>query len=172
MKALIVIDVQNDFVTGSLGSEAAQAIIPKVSALVDEFYGNRDAIYYTQDTHFDDYSKTQEGEKLPIKHCRFNTEGWQIVKEVNVPDGPNIYRITKETFGYINWNKFHLNQYDEIVICGLVSSICVISNALILKALYPELPIKFVAYASAGLTPENHKAACEVMRSCQIEVIE
>ena len=174
MKALIVVDVQNDFVTGSLGSIAAQNIIPEVRALVEKFTINGDAIYFTQDTHEIDYLRTQEGQKLPIEHCRYGSFGWQIIDEINIKPTLNnsIFYLHKNSFGYNAWEDLELDKYEEIWICGLISSICVITNALLIKTFYPEIPIKFIAYASAGLSPENHKAACEVMRSCQIEVIE
>lgn len=173
MKALIVIDMQNDFITGALGSLEAKAIVPKVKKLVEQFFVNGDAIYYTQDTHWAaDYHLTQEGAKLPVLHCVMGSWGWRIVDGVDInKEDEYIHHLNKETFAYDDWLHENLAQYEEIWICGLVSSICVVSNALVIKELYPELSIKFVSYASAGLTPENHQAACEVMRSCQIEVI-
>lgn len=174
-KALIVIDMQNDFITGALGSTEAQAIIPEVKKLVEIFHKNGDSIYYTQDTHYAaDYPLSQEGIKLPVLHCVMGSWGWRIVDGVDFILGSAerpIYHLNKETFAYNDWEEENLDQYDEIWICGLVSSICVVSNALIIKGLYPELPIKFVSYASAGLSPENHAAAIEIMKSCQIEVI-
>lgn len=176
MKALIVIDMQNDFITGSLGSEEAQKIVPKVQRLINEYFERGDAIYYTQDTHYlGDYHMIQEGRKLPTEHCIFGSDGWRIADGLDIQQTSfthPIYHLNKNTFAYDNWEDEYLNQYEEITICGLVSSICVVSNALVIKALYPELEIKFAAYASAGLTEDNHKAAIEVMRSCQIGVIE
>lgn len=175
MKALIVVDVQNDFVTGALGSAAAQAIVPKVRELIEQFHNNGDAIYFTQDTHTDKYLvDTQEGKKLPVEHCMYETWGWKIVDGIDIPSifKNNVYHLYKSNFGYNSWQYWRLSKYEEIWICGLVSSICVVTNALLIKTFAPEVPMKFIAYASAGLSPENHAAACEVMRSCQIEVVE
>lgn len=175
-KALIVIDMQNDFChqNGVLTTPEAQAIIPKVAALVDLYHENGDTIYYTRDSHDENYLHTQEGQKLPIEHCKYGSWGWRVVNEVDLQEVGNskVYHLDKETFAYNAWEDEHLDQYDEVVICGVVSSICVIANAIMIKALYPELPIKFIAYASAGLNSEDHKAAIQVMRSSQIEVIE
>lgn len=175
-RALIVIDVQNDFChpNGALTTPEAQAIIPQIIKLVEEFKDTGEAIYYTRDSHDFNYSDTQEGQKLPVQHCMYGSWGWRVVDRVDLPlnESDNVYHLNKKTFAYDNWQDEHLDQYDEIWICGVVSSICVVSNALVIKGLYPEIPIKFLAYASAGLSPENHKAAIEVMRSCQIEVIE
>ena len=109
---------------------------------------------------------------MPVRHCIYGSWGWRIIDELDYKiENENIHHLNKCTFGYDDWYDEHLEKYDEVWICGVVSSICVVSNALIIKSLWPELPIKFIAYASAGLTPENHLAAIEVMKSCQIEVI-
>ena len=174
MKALIVVDVQNDFVTGSLGSFEAQSIIPAVKDLIETYQKNGDAIYYTQDTHtHDEYLKSQEGVKLPVEHCIWGTWGWRIVDGCDIKGTyNNVYHYHKDKFGYDYWEDCNLSNCEEITICGLVSSICVVTNALLIKTAFPEVPIKFAAYASAGLSSDNHAAAIEVMRSCQIEVIE
>ena len=176
-RVLIVVDMQNDFAhkNGALTTPEAQKCVPAVCALIDEFRKNNEMIYFTQDTHFEDYRSTQEGLKLPIDHCRYGSWGWRIIDECDIKeDAPQakVKHLSKTTFGYEDWFIEHLEKYDEIWLCGLVSSICVVSNALIIKQLCPETPIKFVAYASAGLNPANHKAAIEVMRSCQIEIVE
>jgi nicotinamidase-related amidase len=176
-RALIVIDMQNDFChpNGALTTKEAQEIVPQVIKLVDEFRNSGEAIFYTLDTHDSDYMSTQEGQKLPVMHCQYGSWGWRIIDGVDLihsSEMDNVYHLMKNTFAYNDWGSIQLDQYDEIIICGLVSSICVIANAIVIKSLYPELPIKFAAYTSAGLTPENHKAAIEVMRSNQIEVLE
>lgn len=174
-RVLIVVDMQNDFVhkNGSLTNPEAQACVPAVRALIEEFHKNGEMIYFTQDTHSEDYRNTQEGQKLPVDHCRYGTWGWQVINECDIKetDRTKVRHLNKDHFGYDDWFSEHLEKYDEIWICGVVSSICVISNALIIKELCPETPIKFPAYASAGLNPMNHACAIEVMRSCQIEVI-
>jgi len=177
MKALIVIDAQNDFCdhNGILTNPEAEAAVPKIEMLVNNYHKKGYSIYYTQDTHTQEYLKTQEGKNLPVPHCLYGSWGWRVKNGIDIPAGSAnypVYHLYKKSFGYDDWEDEHLDQYSEITVCGFVSSICVISNILIIKALYPELKIKFAAYASAGLTPENHAAAIEVMRSCQIEVIE
>ena len=175
-RALIVIDMQNDFAFtgGTLVTKEAISIVPKVRELVNEFLQNEEAIYFTRDTHDEGYRWTQEGQKLPVSHCRYGSWGWQIIDEVDVKETAynNVKHLNKMQFAYNAWEDENLDQYDEIWLCGVVSSICVISNALAIKMIYPNLPIKFVAYASAGLTPEDHKAAIQVMHSSQVEVIE
>ena len=173
MRALIVIDAQNDFAhpDGILTTPEAQAAVPEVKKLVNAFLAAGDNIYCTKDTHDENYLHTQEGQKLPVEHCRQGSWGWEFVKECGITE-EEVYVLPKETFGFDKWNYEPFNMYDEIYICGFVSSICVVTNALLIKTFFPEVPIKFIAYASAGLTPENHKAAIEIMRSCQIEVIE
>ena len=175
MRALIVVDMQNDFAAagGTLTTKEAINIVHNVYELVNEFLENGDAIYFTRDTHDEGYRWTQEGMKLPVEHCRYGTWGWQIVNGLDVKETPhnNVKHLNKHQFAYDAWEDEDLGQYDEIVVCGVVSSICCISNCLVIKSIYPELPIKFAAYASAGLNPTNHANAIDVMRSCQIEVL-
>ena len=173
--ALIVIDVQNDFVNlNALGTLEAANAIPSIRSLVDKFLKENKPIYYTQDTHYEDYLHTQEGLKLPVEHCHYGTDGWRIVYECETKETEynNVHHLYKTAFAYDDWEDEHLDQYDEVIVCGFVSSICVVSNIAVIKMLYPELPVKFAAYASAGLPPENHKAAIEVLRSMQVEIIE
>ena len=169
MKALIVVDMQSDFVTGPLGTPEARAIVPNVVEKVRQYLNEDAKIYYTKDTHSGNYYKTQEGKFLPIKHCIPGTEGWEIVPELSFMEKyKNCKMYMKKTFGY-NWcylNAFH----DEIEIVGLCTDICVISNALILKSTCPEMKIIVDASCCAGTTPERHKAALEVMKSCQIYI--
>ena len=164
-KVLIVIDMQNDFVTGTLGNKEAQAIVPNVQAKVKEYADRGDWIIFTRDTHGENYLDTPEGKKLPVKHCINGTEGWQIVPGLEVE---NCEYIDKPTFGWLNWEGFGSN--DEIELVGVYTDICVVSNALILKAKYPEAIISVDASCCAGVTPEKHNAALETMKSCQIDV--
>ena len=150
-KVLIVIDMQNDFVTGTLGNKEAQAIVLNVQAKVKEYADRGDRIIFTRDTHGENYLDTPEGKKLPVKHCINGTE-----------------YIDKPTFGWLNWEGFGSN--DEIELVGVCTDICVVSNALILKAKYPEAIISVDAGCCAGVTPEKHNAALETMKSCQIDV--
>ncbi len=170
MKTLIVIDMQNDFVTGSLANPAAEAIIPFIKAEIEsDKYG---AVIFTKDTHYKGYLETQEGKNLPIKHCIYGTPGWRIVDDLTRPLlAP--YVIEKNSFGYVEWGDDLGDVEDgELVLVGTCTDICVISNALILKALYPDAQITVLAKGCAGLTPEKHAAALEVMKSCQINVVE
>ena len=180
-KILIVIDAQQDFVTGSLRNEDAIKAIPNLVKKIREFDG--DAIFYTLDTHDENYLSTKEGQKLPVVHCVFGTDGWKLdpnVEEAINSRRKNVYvqGIEKPTFGSFNlapainsildlWEK----NFD-IEIVGFVSSICVISNALILKAAFHEnANIKVISSCVAGLNQVNNDAALEVMRSCQIDII-
>ena len=167
-KTLIIIDMQNDFVYGSLANPAAEAIIPNIKKKIEKYQKNNDEIIFTRDTHNSDYLDTTEGKYLPVSHCIMGTSGWLTVDELNYPG----YRhINKPTFGYKHWG-YEFDTFDpEIEIVGTCTDICVISNALILKAEFPRAKIIVDASCCAGLTPEKHKAALEVMKSCQIEVI-
>ena len=185
-KTLIVIDMQNDFISGSLGTPEAQAIVPNVKKKIEEYVANGYDIVFTRDTHYDNYLDTMEGKFLPVKHCIENTNGWDISNELNTSIASCI--IDKPNFGYIDW-RTHLSTFsyvddendwfgreveecpESIELVGLCTDICVVSNALILKAVYPEISITVDASCCAGVTPEKHKAALEVMKSCQINVI-
>lgn len=182
IKVLLVVDVQNDFVTGSLGSKEAEAILPRVNELInsDEF----DVKLFTMDTHDSTYLDTQEGKKLPVKHCIKGTWGWEPAFDMTNLNNNQL--IEKSTFGYYELpHRIYFASADyvgslvmkftetveSITIVGLCTDICVISNALLLKAYTTNVPIICDASACAGVTPEKHKAALEVMKSCQIEVI-
>lgn len=167
-KVLIVVDMQEDFVTGSLGSEMAQAIVPNIKNKIKEYEDRGDVVLYTQDTHYDHYLETNEGKHLPVKHCIFGTSGWEVVNELN---NENYTHVLKETFGYTNWDLFIDDDVEEIELVGVCTSICVVSNVLILKALYPEMNITVDASCCACVTPESHKAALETMKMCQVNVI-
>lgn len=168
-KILIVIDMQNDFIYGPLGTPEARAIVPNVVKKVEEY--NPEDVYYTMDTHYSDYLETLEGIKLPIKHCIYKTDGWRIINEL--PD--KIFKdddpIEKFTFGVKDWIPYLNDGFSEIEIVGVCTDICVVSNALILRAHFPNIKITVDASCCAGSTPEKHKAALEVMKSCQIDVI-
>ena len=172
MKLLIVIDMQNDFVTGCLGTTEARAIVPKVKKKIEEWDGD---LFYTRDTHLENYLDTPEGKKLPIPHCIEGTDGWEIVDGV-FRDEAYTRIIDKRTFGYLGWTMYLTNfsggcHYDEIQLIGLVSNICVVTNALFIKTLYPKTEIVVDASCCAGTTPQAHREAIDVMKSCQITVI-
>lgn len=163
-KTLIVVDMQNDFIDGSLGTKEAQAIVGNVRKKIKEYQARRDEIIFTRDTHQEDYLETPEGKKLPVKHCIYGTKGWEIAERLEVPEA--VY-IDKPTFGWVHWNE---RSFEEIELVGLCTDICVVSNALILKAMFPEAEITVDASCCAGVTPETHKAALETMKMCQIQV--
>lgn len=169
MRTLIVVDMQNDFITGRLGTPEAVAIVPKVKAKIEEYRALDWPVVFTQDTHFENYLDTTEGKKLPVKHCVMGTRGWQIVHGLSIDENDRF--IEKYTFGFSDWDKLPIWKGDfEIV--GVCTDICVISNALILKALAKEMAeITVDASCCAGTTPENHKAALQVMKACQIDVV-
>ena len=168
MKFLIVVDMQADFITGSLGSKDAQAIVPAVVNKVKNFDGR---VIFTRDTHFDNYLQTQEGKKLPVVHCIKDTEGWQICDELK-PYANAL--VDKVTFGSIELPGIIKDlgaDIEEIQLCGLCTDICVISNAMILKASFPEVSIAVDASCCAGVSRESHNIALDAMRAVQIEII-
>jgi nicotinamidase-related amidase len=181
MKVLVVVDMQNDFVDGSLGSPEAQAIVPNVKKKVEEAVTNGDMIVYTRDTHFTDYLKTKEGTKLPVEHCIYKTEGWRILDEVRPPlTYDYVHVFDKYTFGF-NQLPEHIEsilmgngiwtECSEIELVGLCTDICVVSNALLLKSeFYNDFDISVDATCCAGVTPESHEAALKTMEMCQINV--
>lgn len=167
MKYLIVVDMQNDFIDGSLGTVEAQAIVPSVIEKIKLREECGYTIIYTRDTHLENYLQTQEGRRLPVEHCIYQTKGWEIPESID-----NEYRthINKRSFGYTDWNMW-LMKPNEIEIIGLCTDICVVSNALIIKANFPETHVIVDAKCCAGVTPESHKAALNTMKMCQIDVI-
>lgn len=169
MKTLIVIDMQNDFVTGVLGSKEAVAVLPNIKKKIAAYIAAGDEVIFTRDTHEENYLETNEGRHLPVPHCVKGTEGWQVVKEIDCTDCKH---IDKPTFGYIHWaEQFKDSRISEIEIVGVCTDICVISNALILKAVFPEIDISVDASCCAGVTPETHRAALTAMKACQVNVI-
>ena len=169
MKFLIVIDMQNDFITGALANPAAEAIVPKIAEYVSKWNGH---LILTRDTHHSDYLNTMEGKNLPVKHCIQGTEGWDISNEIdsviNWVEAEDVTYIDKPTFGYTKWNEYELGN--EIELIGLCTDICVVSNALIIKALYPEANVTVDSSCCAGVTPESHEAALKTMKMCQVNV--
>ena len=170
-KALIVIDMQNDFVTGPLGTKEAREMLPrlvkKLEAIVEE--GAVDLIF-TQDTHADNYLETQEGRNLPVTHCIKKSDGWQIVPELQkfTPRAKAV--IEKKAFGSTRLPSL-IKPYEVIEFAGVCTDICVISNALLTKAFYPEQRVQIDAACCAGSTPEAHKKALDVMANCQCKII-
>lgn len=192
-KLLVVVDMQNDFIDGSLGTKEAQEIVPKVVEKINNFDG---IVVATKDTHYEDYFSTQEGKKLPVKHCIKGEYGWVFNEKIKTALlssetyagyrklNKGIYLLDaycKETFGSLDLqydcetefgedNRSHPENV-EITLIGLCTDICVISNAMLLKAALPEAKVIVDASCCAGVTPESHKNALEAMKMCQIEVI-
>ena len=177
MKILVVIDMQNDFITGPLGTPEAQAIVPKVIEKINQYMGEDCLRFYTMDTHHDGYLDTLEGKKLPTPHCIRRTEGWEIPTELLSHNGIYVY---KDSFGAyvlpeIIDDKFSEYMEDPIIenieLVGLCTDICVISNAMILKSYFPNVPIIVDSSCCAGTTPESHENALKAMKMCHIDVI-
>lgn len=163
-KTLIVVDMQKDFIDGALGTKEAVAIVENVRKKIAKYQANGDEIIFTRDTHQPNYLETNEGKHLPVEHCIEGTEGWQIGEDLEVEGA--IY-IDKPSFGFMNWKDYDL---EEVEIVGLCTDICVVSNALIIKATYPEIRVSVDASCCAGVTPESHDAALTTMKMCQVEV--
>lgn len=171
-KILIIVDMQKDFVDGSLGSPQARETVAGVRKKLDEYLRNGDDVIFTRDTHGENYLETQEGKNLPVPHCIENTEGWRIIDELNM-ENPKIWN--KPTFGSPELAEHINKEYGggerEIELVGLCTDICVVSNALLLKAFMPEAKITVDAGCCAGITEESHKAALLTMKMCQINVV-
>jgi len=176
---LIVIDMQNDFIDGSLGSKDAQNIVPNVVRLINNAVTNQDYIFVTQDTHTKDYLSTQEGMRLPVKHCIKGTPGWEINQDVYAALEKSglkqINFISKPTFGSTFLatqvkEKCQKESINEVRICGLCTDVCVVSNALILKANLKDTRIVIDSKACAGTSIDNHNAALTTMKCCQCDI--
>jgi len=172
-KILVVVDMQKDFVDGALGTAEAVAIVDNVAEKIENFDGD---IYVTYDTHLENYMDTSEGKNLPVPHCIKGTEGWKLNDKVQEALILKKYEeIEKITFGSVDLPEIIRKKYDvndiEIELVGLCTDICVVSNALLLKANFPEIMIKVDAACCAGVTPESHNAALVTMKMCQINVI-
>lgn len=168
-KLLIVVDMQNDFVDGSLGTKEAEGIVAHVKAKVEQYQEQGDDVIFTRDTHTEAYLDTQEGKKLPVVHCVKGTKGWEII------DCLQSYVQTvfdKPTFGSVQLaHVVARGGYEQIELVGLCTDICVVSNALLLKAALPEIQICVDSACCAGVTPASHEAALTTMKMCQIEVL-
>ena len=175
-KILIVIDMQNDFVTGALGSQDAQNILWNVREKIDTYVAEASEVIFTRDTHDKDYMQTNEGRHLPVAHCIRETQGWQICTCLTEGLTSAYPVIDKPTFGYVDWKAVIKSEQADggdlrIELVGVCTDICVVSNALILKALYPEADVLVDADCCAGVTRESHEAALMTMKACQVEVL-
>lgn len=168
MKILVVVDMQNDFIDGALGTAEAVTIVPYIKEVIENFDGK---VLFTRDTHFENYMDTQEGKNLPVSHCIKGTDGWQICPELDVLRKTEA--IDKVTFGskdLVDVLKAE-SDIESITFVGLCTDICVISNVMVVKAFFPEIPLIVDAKACAGVTPESHKNALNAMKVCQVKVI-
>ena len=170
MKILCVIDMQNDFIDGALGTPEAVKIVDNVREKIEKYRKNGDTVIFTRDTHYENYMDTAEGKNLPVPHCIKGTDGWQISAKLEVGDSKV---IDKPTFGSTELGEYvaGLKNVESIELIGLCTDICVISNALLLKANFPETPISADSSCCAGVTPESHSNALSAMKMCQIEII-
>ncbi|MCI9476919.1 isochorismatase family cysteine hydrolase [Anaerovoracaceae bacterium 41-7] len=173
-KILLVIDMQKDFVTGALANQEAQQIIENIKKKIESYKERGLPVFFTRDTHGEDYLNTQEGRLLPVPHCIKGSDGWQIIDELAdyVAEGNT---LDKPSFGCLDLPKWLCDKLAgaspaEIELCGVCTDICVISNGMILKAAYPETPITVEGSCCAGVTPESHNNALEAMKMCQILV--
>ena len=173
MRVICVIDMQNDFIDGSLGNEEAMKIVKPMEDYL-EMFGAGNVIVATRDTHGEDYFLTNEGKHLPVPHCQEGTRGWQIRTSIADRLGNNLRIVDKPNFGISadRWKEI-LSDVDvtEIVLMGLCTDICVVSNALALKTAFPEIPVKVYRDLCAGVTVESHEAALTTMKMCQVDVM-
>jgi nicotinamidase-related amidase len=167
---LVVVDMQKDFIDGTLGTKEAVSIVDNVAETIKSFDGD---VVFTRDTHFDNYLETQEGKNLPVSHCIKDTQGWQLDKKLEVIKTSDMKVFDKITFGSVELAEYlkTIKDLGSITLIGLCTDICVISNALLLKANLPEVKIKVIEKCCAGVTPQSHKNAIEAMKMCQIEIV-
>lgn len=173
-RILVVVDMQNDFVDGSLGTEEAAAIVPNVAKKIREFDG--DEIFVTYDTHHENYMDTLEGKKLPVVHCIEGSHGHELNAEVkDALTGKKYYEVQKAGFGSFSITRGLKERFPgeemDFEVVGLCTDVCVVSNVLIMRAGYPNSRIRVDVSCCAGITPETHKAALETMKSCQIDIV-
>ena len=168
MKILVVVDMQNDFIDGALGTPEAASIVPYVKEVIESFDGK---VLFTRDTHFADYMDTQEGKNLPVPHCIKDTDGWRIRRELDaLRKTPAIDKITFGSKDLVDILKGE-PSIESITFVGLCTDICVISNVMLTKAFFPEIPLIVDAKACAGVTPESHRNALAAMKAVQVTVI-
>jgi nicotinamidase-related amidase len=182
MKMLVVVDMQNDFITGVLGNEQTKAVVPNVVKRIQKSIADNDKIYFTKDTHYADYLTTIEGKKLPVPHCMIGTVGWELIpeiKDLHITD-INENTIEKDTFGSTNLIDYiidnvgfagDISDIESITIIGVCTDICVISNAMLLKAYFLNTPIIVDSSCCAGVTEDSHNNALNAMKMCHIDII-
>ena len=168
-KAIVVVDMQKDFIDGALGTKEAQEMLPHMEAKLSAAQAAGAKLVFTMDTHGEDYLATQEGRRLPVPHCIRGTEGWEIAASLQPFVRAAAAVVEKPAFGSTELPAL-LEDCDEIELVGLCTDICVISNALVLKAFYPEKKISVDASCCAGVTPASHAEALRAMKMCQVDV--
>lgn len=170
-KLYVVVDMQKDFIDGSLGTREAQEMLPRMVDRLTEIQDREDTdIIFTMDTHGSDYLETQEGKNLPVQHCIKGTDGWQIADALQEFAERAVATVEKPSFGYTGWQDI-AKGYDEITLGGLCTDICVISNAMLLKAFFPEIRLRIDSTCCAGVTAESHNNALRAMKMCQMDII-
>lgn len=169
-RLLVVVDMQNDFINGSLGTPEAEKIVEPVVKKIRSYQEEPDTeVVFTMDTHFENYMETLEGKKLPVSHCIKGTEGWNLHPAIEAFPGK---RYEKATFGSVEMARdLGKNEYESIELVGLCTDVCVITNALVLKTVFPGTPVTVDASCCAGITPKSHENALEAMKMCQIDII-
>lgn len=176
-KVLVVVDMQNDFITGSLGTKEAEKIVADVVRKIEAYQTSGNQVIYTRDTHDQNYLETSEGKKLPVAHCIEGTWGWELEASIAKTVVSEASICNKPTFGSValgeEMQRLAMEDKNlEVELVGLCTDICVISNALLIKAFVPEAMIRVDAKCCAGVTPDSHKNALEAMKMCQIQVME
>ena len=179
MKILVVVDMQNDFITGPLGSADAEAIVPAVKARVSDYLCSKDTqVIFTRDTHYpESYDSLIEGKKLPVPHCYKDTYGWEVIPELMEDADANktkVRFVNKTRFGSFSLVEFieSFNNVEYVELCGVCTDICVVSNALLLKASKKDIPVLVNPALCAGTSKENHDAAILTMKNCQVDIVE
>ena len=171
MKTLIVVDMQTDFIDGALGSKEAEKIVSNVVKKIKTYVKNGGRVIFTQDTHKKNYLNTREGKYLPVPHCIKGTDGWKIPEKILKAAPECTMVVEKPSFGYTGWKSILKGDTDPVELIGLCTDICVVSNALTIKNLFPERDIIVDSACCAGVSPASHDAALTTMKCCQIDVL-
>lgn len=169
-KVLVVVDMQKDFISGALGTKEAEAVVDNVAEVIRTFDGE---VIFTRDTHTDKYLETQEGRNLPVSHCIKDSDGWQLDKKLASLRTEPVKIFDKPTFGSVALAEYlkENEELESVTLIGLCTDICVISNALLIKAFLPEVEIRVMENCCAGVTPKSHENALEAMKMCQIKIV-
>lgn len=168
-KLLVVVDMQNDFIDGALGSPAARSIVDKVCKKIDGWDGR---VLFTMDTHYDDYLDTVEGLHIPVEHCINDTHGWELHPDIQERYSGDSFRVYKDSFGSSELaNVISFLDINEVQFVGLCTDICVVSNALLVRSMCPGVKVSVDASCCAGTSKEAHDAALLVMEKCCVDIV-